>query len=61
MAQVQALQASGEVVTGLLYVAAEAGGMHDALHTSQTPLNALGEVALCPGVETLEKINAGLR
>jgi 2-oxoglutarate ferredoxin oxidoreductase subunit beta len=61
MNQVQAHQARGEVVTGLLYVEGEAGDLHDALNTSESPLNALREDRLCPGAATLEKINASLR
>jgi 2-oxoglutarate ferredoxin oxidoreductase subunit beta len=58
---VQALQSRGEIVTGLLYVAADAPALHDALNTSQAPLNTLDERALCPGIDVLDKINASLR
>ncbi|MCC7015917.1 MAG: 2-oxoacid:ferredoxin oxidoreductase subunit beta [Rhodospirillales bacterium] len=51
----------GEVLTGLLYLAPDAGDLHVHLNTVETPLNALGETDLCPGAETLEKINAALR
>ena len=61
MNQVQALQASGEVVTGLLYVDPEATDLHAALRTSATPLNKLDEAALCPGAAALGKINASFR
>ena len=61
MSQVQALQSRGEIVTGLLYVAADAPALHDALNTSQAPLNTLDERALCPGIDVLDKINASLR
>jgi len=61
MNQVQALQASGEVVTGLLYVDPQATDLHAALNTSATPLNKLDEGALCPGAATLAKINASFR
>jgi 2-oxoglutarate ferredoxin oxidoreductase subunit beta len=61
MAHVQALQAKGEVLTGLLYVDPHAGDLHDALNTSQVPLNALDEKALCPGSVALDKLNASLR
>jgi 2-oxoglutarate ferredoxin oxidoreductase subunit beta len=54
-------QAKGEVVTGLLYVDGEAGDLHQALHTSQTPLNALGSRQLNPGAQALDKLNAALR
>lgn len=61
MNQVQALQASGEVVTGLLYVDPEASDLHAALRTSAVPLNKLDEAALCPGAAALAKINASFR
>ena len=35
--------------------------LHDALNTSQAPLNTLDERALCPGIDVLDKINASLR
>jgi 2-oxoglutarate ferredoxin oxidoreductase subunit beta len=57
----QARQARGQVVTGLLYVDPEAGDLHDALETVDTPLNALEGKDLTPGSKALEAINAGLR
>ncbi|MFO1220893.1 MAG: 2-oxoacid:ferredoxin oxidoreductase subunit beta [Burkholderiaceae bacterium] len=61
MNHVQAHQARGEVVTGLLYVDASAADLHAALNTDRRPLNALNEPELCPGAATLAKINASLR
>ena len=61
MAHVQALQAAGEVATGLLYVDPLAGDLHAALNTPAVPLNTLGEAQLCPGAAVLQKINASLR
>ncbi len=61
MNQVQAHQAKGEVVTGLLYIEGDASDLHDALNTCETPLNALREDRLCPGATALAKINASLR
>jgi 2-oxoglutarate/2-oxoacid ferredoxin oxidoreductase subunit beta len=61
MNHVHALQASGEVVTGLLYVDPQATDLHAALNTTATPLNKLDERALCPGAATLAKINASFR
>ena len=61
MAYVQAHQARGEVVTGLLYVQPEASDLHGHLNTVATPLNRLGEAELCPGAAVLDKINAALR
>jgi 2-oxoglutarate/2-oxoacid ferredoxin oxidoreductase subunit beta len=53
--------AAGEVVTGLLYVEAEADDLHSSINTVEQPLNALGEKELCPGSAALDKINAALR
>ena len=53
--------AKGQIVTGLLYVAAEAEDLHGHLNTVEKPLNALGEKELCPGSAALDKINAALR
>jgi 2-oxoglutarate ferredoxin oxidoreductase subunit beta len=53
--------AKGEVITGLLYIQAEAEDLHAHLNTVQTPFNQLSEKELCPGAATLEKINAALR
>ena len=47
----QQRQAQGEVVTGLLYVAADAEDLHRHLNTIETPLNALGAEELNPGAE----------
>ncbi|TQF81128.1 2-oxoacid:ferredoxin oxidoreductase subunit beta [Elioraea sp. Yellowstone] len=54
-------RAMGEIVTGLLYVNAEAEDLHRRLGTVATPLNRLDDAALCPGAAALEKINAALR
>ncbi|RZI64645.1 MAG: 2-oxoacid:ferredoxin oxidoreductase subunit beta, partial [Variovorax sp.] len=61
MAFMQAHQARGEVVTGLLYVDPLATDLHSALNTTARPLNALREPELCPGASVLDKINASLR
>jgi 2-oxoglutarate ferredoxin oxidoreductase subunit beta len=61
MNQVQALQAAGEIATGLLFVDPQARDMHEGLNTVAAPLNKLGEADLCPGRAALDKINAGLR
>jgi 2-oxoglutarate ferredoxin oxidoreductase subunit beta len=57
----QARQARGQVVTGLLYIDPKAGDLHDSLETVDTPLNQLSEAELVPGSAALEKLNAGLR
>jgi 2-oxoglutarate/2-oxoacid ferredoxin oxidoreductase subunit beta len=61
MAFLQKHAAKGQVVTGLLYVDAEAEDLHNHLNTVAAPLNTLGEKELCPGTAALEKINASLR
>ncbi len=57
----QAHQARGEVVTGLLYVDPLATDLHTALNTAAAPLNALNEPELCPGTAALAKLNESLR
>jgi 2-oxoglutarate/2-oxoacid ferredoxin oxidoreductase subunit beta len=61
MAFLQKHAAKGQVVTGLLYVDAEAEDLHSHLDTVAAPLNTLGEKELCPGSAALEKINTSLR
>jgi 2-oxoglutarate/2-oxoacid ferredoxin oxidoreductase subunit beta len=57
----QAAQARGEIVTGLLYLDADAEDLHEGLGTVEAPLNALSDAQLVPGAAALAKINAGLR
>jgi 2-oxoglutarate/2-oxoacid ferredoxin oxidoreductase subunit beta len=54
-------RASGEIVTGLLYVDQEADDLHGYMNTVSTPFNALTEAELCPGSAALDKLNAALR
>ena len=61
MDHIQALDADGEIATGLLYVNPQAGDLHAALNTVVAPLNTLDEKTLCPGGAMLATINAGLR
>jgi len=61
LSQMLAMQAAGEIATGLLYVEPQAADLHAALHTVAVPLNRLGEAELCPGPAVLAGINAGLR
>jgi len=61
MAFMQAHQARGEIVTGLLYVDPVATDLHTALNTTAQPLNVLEAPQLCPGTQALERINAALR
>jgi 2-oxoglutarate ferredoxin oxidoreductase subunit beta len=61
MAHLQAHQAAGELVTGLLFVDPNPRDLHDAQNTAATPLNKLDAAALCPGTAALAKLNAALR
>lgn len=61
MSYMNAHQARGEVVTGLLYLDPLATDLHVSLNTVDIPLNTLGNAQLCPGSKALEKINAALR
>lgn len=61
MSFLQQRAAEGQVVTGLLYVDAEADDLHGSFNTIETPLNRLGEKELCPGSAALDKLNASLR
>jgi 2-oxoglutarate ferredoxin oxidoreductase subunit beta len=53
--------AMGEIVTGLLYVDPNPVDLHEHLHTTETPLNALAQSKLVPGSAELAKINSRLR
>ena len=58
---VQSKQAAGEVVTGLLYLDANAMDCHDIMNTVDTPLNQLTEKDLCPGNAALAAVNQSFR
>jgi 2-oxoglutarate ferredoxin oxidoreductase subunit beta len=53
--------ATGEVVTGLLYLDPDPDDLHTRLGTVTTPLNELTTADLVPGTAALEAINASLR
>jgi len=61
MAYLQARQALGEIVTGLLFLDPEARDLHENLGTVDAPLNSLGSRELTPGAAALAAINASLR
>ncbi|MEO8299486.1 MAG: 2-oxoacid:ferredoxin oxidoreductase subunit beta [Burkholderiales bacterium] len=61
MNHLMALQAKGEIPTGLLYIDPEASDLHAALRTPAQALNRLGDAELCPGSDALAKLNARLR
>ena len=60
MGHIAAHEARGEILTGLLYVNADADDLHAHLNTFAAPLNGLGAEALCPGSAALQAINAEL-
>src|SRR6202171_813418 len=51
----------GRGVSGLLFLEADHGDLHEFLDTVEAPLNALGEAELCPGPEILDRYNAAHR
>lgn len=53
--------AKGEVATGLLYVNDDQQDLHDAIGTTDRPLNGIPAAELCPGKKALDAINARLR
>lgn len=61
MNQVAALQAAGEIATGLLFIDPQAHDMHHGLNTVSAALNSLGKRELCPGSAPLMRLNASLR
>ncbi|MCC6752444.1 MAG: 2-oxoacid:ferredoxin oxidoreductase subunit beta [Saprospiraceae bacterium] len=53
--------ATGEVLTGLIYVNEVQEDLHAMLNTCDKPLNQLTERELLPTIQSLEAINASLR
>jgi len=53
--------AKGQVVTGLLYIDDDEADLHALLNTSARPLNEISTSDLCPGKDTLEKLNESFR
>lgn len=58
---IQEKERAGEVATGLLYLDAQPRDLHGNLRTVRAPLNSLDEQELCPGGDTLARINDSLR
>jgi 2-oxoglutarate ferredoxin oxidoreductase subunit beta len=54
-------QAKGEITTGLLYIDESQPDMHEVNNTSGTPLVDLPYDKVCPGNETLQKLQARYR
>ncbi len=59
--RLQKARVEGSVLTGLLYIDPGTKDLHDTINTTSKPLNSLGEEALNPGKDALDKINAGFR
>lgn len=59
--RLQKAREEGSVLTGLLYIEPNTKDLHDTINTTSKPLNSLKEETLCPGLDALEKINAGFR
>jgi 2-oxoglutarate ferredoxin oxidoreductase subunit beta len=57
----RARQRRGEIVTGLLYIDESEAEMHAVNGTTATPLSQLPYEALCPGAETLTKLQQRFR
>ncbi|MBL7806667.1 MAG: 2-oxoacid:ferredoxin oxidoreductase subunit beta [Saprospiraceae bacterium] len=54
-------KASGEILTGLIFIEPETRDLHSLLNTTTQPLNTLEKGVLCPGQQALDSINAALR
>lgn len=52
----QTSRSKGQILTGLLYINEEADNLHQAIKSTQRPLNSLTEKELCPGSDTLEEL-----
>ena len=52
---------TGEVVTGLLFLDQSTGDFHDVSQTSRTPLSSIPYETLCPGTDTLDKLQEEFR
>lgn len=59
--RLQKAKASGEILTGLLYIDPDSHDLHQLLGTVEQPLNSLREKDLCPSLSALEKINREYR
>lgn len=59
--RLQQAKASGEILTGLLYIDPHSHDLHQILDTIEQSLNSLREKDVCPGSAMLEKINEEYR
>ncbi len=58
---VQSANASGDILTGLLYLDPNSQDLNQTINLATKPLNKLGKDELCPGSRVLNSINEGLR
>jgi 2-oxoglutarate ferredoxin oxidoreductase subunit beta len=61
MGSLMEASAAGEITTGLLYLDESVPGMHEVNNTTDTPLIDVPYDALCPGNETLAKLQSRYR
>jgi len=61
MAYLQQQQATGEIVTGLLFVDETLGDVHEQNNTPSVPLSTLAYERLCPGAAELERLQEEFR
>ena len=54
-------QASGEVVTGLLYLDESSADMHELSNSTEVPLSGIPFETLCPGSKVLEELQEDYR
>ena len=53
--------ASGDILTGLIYLDPESKDLHEILNTADTPLNQIEHARLCPGSDALASLNESFR
>jgi len=58
---IQEYKSEGKILTGLLYMDLETQDLHETIGTVNKPLRSLTEKELCPGSNSLQKINASFR
>jgi 2-oxoglutarate ferredoxin oxidoreductase subunit beta len=61
VARMQEARNEGHILTGLLYLEPDSKDLHSTINTSPRALNTLTETDLCPGPDTLKKLNQGFR
>jgi 2-oxoglutarate/2-oxoacid ferredoxin oxidoreductase subunit beta len=54
-------QASGEILTGLLYIDESAADMHELSNSTEVPMSSIPYEVLCPGSAALDKLQEDYR